>query len=105
MASMQRARRAFVVGAFVVAAAAAPAYAVLSTPDAAAPEAGGRCLAWLGSMVDGQCISYSNGGGLGQVAGGLPPVAVGSPNSGNPGLSTGPLFPGQTINIPLNPAG
>ena len=104
MASMQRARRAVVVGAFVVAAAAAPAYAVLSTPDAG-HEASPRCLAWLGSMIDGKCISYSNGGGLGQVAGGIPPVAVGGPNSGNPGFSTGPLFPGQTINIPLAPNG
>lgn len=105
MAPMQSARRAVVVGAFVLAAAAAPVYAVLSTPDAAAPQAGPRCLAWLGSMTDGQCISYSNGGGLGQVAGGLPPVAVGGPNSGNPGFSTGPLFPGQTINIPISPNG
>ena len=105
MASMQRARRAVVVGAFVVAAAAAPAYAMLSTPEAIAPQAGGNCLAWLGSKIDGKCISWSNGGGLGQVAGGLPPVAVGGPNSGNPGLRTGPLFPGQTINVPLTPMG
>ena len=104
MASMQRARRAVVVGAFVVAAAAAPAWAVLSTPDAAAPQAE-RCLAWFGSSIDGKCIAWSNGGGLGQVAGGLPPVAVGGPNSGSPGFSTGPLFPGQTINIPISPNG
>ena len=104
MASMQRARRTVAVGAFVVAAAAAPAYAALSTPEAAAPQAS-NCLAWLGSKVDGKCISWSNGGGLGQVAGGLPPVAVGGPNSGNPGFSTGPLFPGQTINVPLTPMG
>lgn len=104
MASMQRARRTVAVGAFVVAAAAAPAYAALSTPEAAAPQAS-NCLAWLGSKIDGKCISWSNGGGLGQVAGGLPPVAVGGPNSGNPGLRTGPLFPGQTINVPLTPMG
>ncbi len=105
MGSMQRARRAVVVGAFVVAAAAAPAYAVFSTPDAANDQAGGRCLAWLGSMADGQCIAYSNSNGAGSVNGGIPPVAIGGPNSGNPGLSTGPLFPGQTINVPLAPTG
>jgi len=100
MATMQRVRRAVVVGALITTAAVAPAYAVLSTPESAS-QATGRCLAWIGARDTGECISYSNGGGIGQVAGGIPPVSVGSQNSGNPGLSTGPLLPGQTINIPV----
>ena len=98
-ASPRRARRAVAIGVLAVAAAAAPGYAMLSTPDAA-PQAK-RCLAWFGSKMDGQCIAWSNSGGTGQVSGGLPAVSVGGPNSGNPGFSTGPMLPGQTINIPI----
>ena len=98
MASTQRVRRAIAFGAFVLAAAAAPAYAGVSAP--AEPQAGGRCLAWLGSKSDGQCISWSNSGSSGAGAG-LPAVSVGGPQSGNPGLSTGPLLPGQSWNVPL----
>ena len=93
-------RRIAVIGAFAVAAIAAPTYAALSTPAATStPQA--QCLAWLGSMNDGICISYSNSTGAGSTGFGSPGISVGGPNSGNPGISTGPLFPGQTINIPL----
>lgn len=91
-------RKIVAVGAFAAAAVAAPVYATLSTPEATTPQA--QCLAWLGSRDDGQCISWSNSSSSG-VSGGIPPVAWGSPNSGNPGISTGPLLPGQTINVPL----
>lgn len=83
------------VGAFVVAAAAAPAFlAGLTAPDTdvtAAP----ACLAWFGNKEDGKCLSYSNGT---PVGGGIGPVTVGAPGSGNPGFTTGPLLPGTSIN-------
>jgi hypothetical protein len=90
--------RGIAAGAFAAAAIAAPAYAALSTPEATTPQAG--CTAWLGSKIDGKCIAWSMSGSSG-VGGGIPPVAIGAPNSGNPGLSTGPLLPGQTWNVPL----
>jgi hypothetical protein len=54
----------------------------------------------MGSRNDGQCISWSNGT---PTYIGTPQVGFGGPNSGSPGLgvTTGPLLPGQTINIPL----
>jgi hypothetical protein len=95
-ATYNRTRRCVVVGAFAVAAAAAPAVAATLTTDAPAQvNAGPACLAWFGNKEDGKCLSYSNGTPLG---GGVPPIAIGGPNSGSPGLSTGPLLPGTTIN-------
>jgi hypothetical protein len=91
--------RGIAAGALAAAAVAAPAYAALSTPETATPQAG--CTAWLGSRIDGQCIAWSMSGN-GGVGGGIPPVAIGAPGSGNPGLSTGPLLPGTSWNIPLN---
>ncbi len=90
--------RGIAVGAFAAAAIAAPMYAALSTPAPTTNQAG--CTAWLGSRIDGQCIAWSMSGNNG-VGGGIPPVAIGSPNSGNPGLSTGPLLPGTSWNVPL----
>jgi len=37
------------------------------------------------------------------VSGGVPPVAIGPSQNGGAGISTGPLFPGTTINQPLTP--
>jgi hypothetical protein len=94
-----RTRRLIAVGAFAVAAAAPVLVATMTT--SAAPQnqvAAPACLAWYGNLEDGKCLSYSNGQ---PIIGGMPPVAIGSPNSGNPGLSTGPLLPGQTWNVPL----
>jgi hypothetical protein len=88
-----------IVGAFAAAAVAAPLYAALSTPAATTSQA--ECLAWLGARGTGTCISYSNSTGAGSASGGIPSASFGGPNSGSPGLSTGPLFPGQTINVPL----
>jgi hypothetical protein len=93
-------RRIMVIGAFAAAAVAAPAYADLIAPPAAGtPQA--ECLAWLGARGTGTCISYSNSTGGGSVGAGTPGVSVGGPSSGNSGISTGPLFPGQNINVPL----
>jgi hypothetical protein len=94
-----RARRIIVVGAFAAAAVAAPAFAALSTPAAGTSQA--ECLAWLGARGTGTCMSYSNSSGAGNTGFGSPGFSVGGPNSGNPGFSSGPLLPGQTINVPL----
>ena len=95
-----RARRLIVVGAFAVAAAAVPAtVGALSTDTGSSDHVVAKCLAWFGNKDDGYCLSYSNqkSGGTG----GIPPVSIGSPRSGSPGLSTGPLMPGQTISTPI----
>lgn len=68
-------------------AVAAPAVAVLA-PLATASAAPDNCVAWLGARGTGQCISESNGG--------LPSVGFNGAT-----IETGPLFPGQTWNIPL----
>ena len=62
----------------------------------------GNCLAWFGSRGDGQCIGYSNG----------TPTFIGTPQggylgpgygNGTPGMSTGPLLPGQTFTQSVSP--
>jgi hypothetical protein len=72
--------RRLVAGAFAAAAVAVPFYAAISTDAAPELTAGPPCLAWFGSIEDGKCLSYSNGG-----------------NSPNSGFYTGPLLPGTTI--------
>jgi hypothetical protein len=95
-----RTRRIMVIGAFAAAAVAAPAYADLIAPPSSSTTQA-ECLAWLGARGTGTCISYSNSSGAGNTGFGSPGISVGGPNSGNSGISTGPLFPGQTINVPL----
>ena len=73
-----RVRRFAAVGAFAVAAAAVPALALLADTGAQTSTATGKCLAWSGSMTDGQCIAYSNGNG----------INVGSPGVGFGGATT-----------------
>ncbi len=86
MASMQRARRAVAVGAFLVAAAAAPAIAAVASPDDIAPQAQGpgQCLAWFGARGTGKCIGWADSS--------APSWSVGTD-----GVNTGPLLPGQTF--------
>jgi hypothetical protein len=90
-----RTRRFVAVGAFVVAAAAAPAFIATMTPQSAGEvSAAPACLAWFGNKEDGKCLSYSNNGN-----GYAPSFSIGPQGTGqNGGLTTGPLFPGQTIN-------
>lgn len=89
-------RRFVAAGAFAVAAAAAPAIFAATAPQAGPDvNAGPPCLAWFGNKEDGRCLSYSNGTPAG---GGIPPIGIGAPGSGNPGLSSGPLLPGTSIN-------
>lgn len=99
------------VGVFAAAAVAAPLYAALSTPEATTTEA--KCLAWLGSKADGQCIGNSlgsqaptlNGSGLSPTSPGpaMGGIGVGTPGVGigNGGFYTSPLLPGTSVNIPL----
>ena len=99
------------VGAFAVAAVAAPFYAAISTPEATSTQA--ACLAWLGSKADGVCIGNSlgsqtptlNGTGLGPTSPGpgMGGIGVGTPGVGigNGGFYTSPLLPGTSVNVPL----
>jgi hypothetical protein len=108
---MGNTRRMVAVGAFAVAAVAAPFYAAISTPEAPSAQAG--CLAWLGSKADGVCIGNSLGSGSGATlngtgigpgtAGSGGGVGFGSPGVGigNGGIYTSPILPGTSVNIPL----
>lgn len=84
---------------------AAAVASVVVAPIVVAPSASAACLAWLGARDTGTCISYSNGS---PTVAGTPNVGIIGPNAGSatgPGLGvyTGPLLPGQTINIPISP--
>jgi hypothetical protein len=98
-----RAHRVVAAGALAVAAVAAPIAISLSSGNAAQSVAGPACLAWYGNKEDGVCLSYSNGNGVNL---GTPDMGVYGPNSGTMpgggiGVSTGPLLPGQTWNVPV----
>lgn len=94
-----RVRRFAAVGALAVATAAVPALALLADSGAQSSTATGKCLAWSGSMTDGQCIAYSNGNGINV---GSPSVGFGGNNNpGGLGINTAPMLPGQTFNVPL----
>ncbi|GAS94007.1 uncharacterized protein RMCC_0973 [Mycolicibacterium canariasense] len=90
------ARRLVVVGAFAVAAAAAPLAALSAAGSQSSVQAQPACLAWFGNKEDGKCLSYSNSGGGGGVGFGSPGISVGSN-----GVNSGPLLPGQTWNVPI----
>lgn len=108
---MGNTRRLVAVGAFAVAAVAAPLAAAISTPEATSTQAG--CLAWLGSKADGVCIGNSLGSGSGATlngtgigpgsAGGGSGIGVGTPGIGigNGGIYSSPILPGTSVNIPL----
>ena len=94
-----RVRRFAAVGALAVAAAAVAALTLLADSGASTSTATGKCLAWSGSMTDGQCIAYSNGNGINV---GSPGVGFGGNNNpGGLGINTAPMLPGQTFNVPL----
>lgn len=58
-----------------------------------------QCRAVFGSVNDGFCLDQPSE----DATGGIPSVGIGPTDGGGPGLSTSPLFPGQTINLPLGP--
>jgi hypothetical protein len=95
-----RAHRLVSAGALAVAAVAAP-LAIAMSNGAGQAMASPACLAWYGSVGDGQCLSYSNGSPTTVGT----PFGVFGPNGGlgvggynNGGLVSGPLLPGQTWN-------
>jgi hypothetical protein len=97
-------RRVAAAGALAVAALTGPGLAALSSPSTT-DTATGRCLAWFGAREDGVCRGYSNGS---PTYIGTPSVGVWGPGYGNNipgmngiGVTTGPLLPGQTINVPI----
>jgi hypothetical protein len=95
-------RAAVLAGGFALAALTVPVVAVMSGPGDSSTSAEGQCLAWFGSRGDGQCIGYSNG----------TPTYIGTPQGGYlgpgygnniPGMSSGPLLPGQTFTKSVSP--
>jgi hypothetical protein len=92
-----------IAGAFVAAAVAVPVYAVAVSTDSAEVTASPACLAWFGNKDDGKCLSYSNGQ---PVFVGTPDVGIYGPDAGSMpgggiGVSTGPLLPSSTWNVPI----
>jgi hypothetical protein len=102
MATAHTLRRAVVAGGLALAALTVPAVIAMNGPGSTTTTATGQCLAWFGSRGDGQCIGYSNGN----------PTYIGTPQGGYlgpgygnglPGVSSGPLLPGQTFNQGVTP--
>ena len=60
-----------------------------------------QCRAAFGSLNDGVCLDQPSGGGTN--GSGPAAVGVGPTDNGGTGISTSPLFPGQTFNVPLGP--
>ena len=95
-------KRAVVVGGLALVAAGSSALAVFGPPDSG-PIAMAQCLAAFGSLNNGVCLNAPSDVGDSPSAG-IPPVGIGpSANGIGPGISTGPLFPGQTFNLPVAP--
>lgn len=98
-----RAHRLVAAGSLAVAALAAPIAIALTSVDAAGTVAGPRCLSHVGNIEDGVCAGYSNGNGINV---GTPDIGIYGPNAGSLpgggiGVSTGPLLPGQSWNVPI----
>ena len=79
-----------ILGGLVVAAAVFPA--TVGGPD----RLDAQCLATFGSRNDGACLDPAAG-----PAPGAPAFGVGPTDGGGLGISGSPLFPGQTIQMPL----
>jgi hypothetical protein len=100
-----RAHRLVAAGSLAVAALAAPIAIALTSADAAGTVAGPKCLSHVGNIEDNVCAGYSSGNGINV---GTPDIGVYGPNSGvangrggGIGVTTGPLLPGQTWNVPI----
>jgi hypothetical protein len=98
--------RRIIVGAFAAAAVAAPLYAATITTDVA-PQVSAQppCLAWFGNKEDGKCLSYSNGNGVNVGTPSFNYCPGGNSNRDGCGVSSGPLFPGTTIQEGIGGAG
>jgi hypothetical protein len=82
---------------FFGALAAVPALAAIAMPGPE-PTVSAQCTAAFGSINDGMCLDQP----APAQQPGVPSFNVGGPGQG---ITTSPLFPGQTINIPLGPSG
>jgi len=91
--------RPWQIAAALVVAVSAPLLAAVAASDPPIVSATGDCLAWFGSRGDGICMGYSMGNGINA---GTPDIGVFGPGYGNGlGITSGPLLPGQTFNVPI----
>lgn len=91
-------KRALALGMFALAAAAAAAFVALSASENA-PTAVAHCRAAFGSLTNGVCLDEPSAA---PAPNGTPAFGVG-PTGEGPGISSSPLFPGQTIGGPIGP--
>jgi hypothetical protein len=82
--------RLLILGGFTVVAVVGPAF--LSAPD----RVDAKCLATFGSRNDGICLDNPS-----PPAPDSPSFGVGPTDGNGTGISTSPLFPGQTIQLPV----
>jgi hypothetical protein len=82
--------RLVILGGLALVAAVGPA--LVSGPD----RIDAKCLATFGSRNDGICLD-----GPSAPPPDFPWFGVGPTDGGGPGISSGPLFPGQTIGGPV----
>jgi hypothetical protein len=88
-----RMARLVILGGLGIAAAVIPA--TVGGPN----RADAQCLATFGSRNDGICLDQPAGPAPGAPS--SPSFGVGPTDGGGPGISSSPLFPGQTIEMPL----
>ncbi|MDT5093078.1 MAG: hypothetical protein QOH60_2441 [Mycobacterium sp.] len=80
-------RRIVILGGLVAAAGL-----TMTTSPAPVTDINAQCRSFLGSRNDGICIDPPDA-----PAPQFPPVGIGSTDTGGPGLTTGPLLPGQSF--------
>jgi hypothetical protein len=87
------------VGRLVIVGGLAITAAVFSATVGGPDRVEAQCLATFGSRNDGVCLDQPAGPAPG--AGSSPSFGVGPTDGGGAGISSSPLFPGQTIQTPL----
>jgi hypothetical protein len=80
-------RRIVILGGLVAAAGL-----TMTTAPAPITDINAQCRSFLGSRNDGVCIDPPS-----DPAPQFPPVGIGQTDGAGPGLTTGPLLPGQTF--------
>lgn len=86
------------VGRLVILAGLAIAAAVFPATVGGPDRTNAQCLATFGSRNDGICLDQPAGPAPAQNS---PAFGVGPTDGGGLGVSSSPLFPGQTIQMPL----
>lgn len=87
------------VGCLAILVGLAIAAAIFPATVGAPDRVDAQCLATFGSRNDGICLDQP--GGPPPAQGGTPSFGVGPTDGGGMGVSSSPLFPGQTIQMPL----